>query len=53
VNAEIIYNGHFSNAILFTMLMTQSSDGGGEGGGNKDDTVKVAVNDILNKLQKP
>jgi len=35
------------------MLMTQGSSGGGEGAVNKDDTVKVAVNDIMGKLQKP
>lgn len=33
--------------------MTQASSGGGEGAGNKDDTVKTSVLDILAKLQKP
>lgn len=53
VNAEIIYNADFSNGILYTMLMTQSSSGDSGGAVNKDETVKNSVNDIMSKLQKP
>lgn len=49
-NAEIIYFTNYAKNLWFELLKMSTSDGGAEGGGDKDSYIREVASEIQNKL---